>query len=141
MTTVTVIGAEVVVLAAASRARAVSVWPPLITNVVFQLTSYGAARELIRETGNEPVPMHLRNAVSGLMKSMGYGKDYKYAHDAESGVADQVHMPERLKRRKVYVPNPRDRSPSPAKREQSVSPDPHRRSARRVGERGEKEPK
>jgi putative ATPase len=100
------------------------------------LTSYGAARELIRETGNEPVPMHLRNAVTGLMKSMGYGKDYKYAHDAEGGIAaEQVHMPERLKGRKVYKPNPRDKSPSPAKRErvgeQSVSPDPHRRSARR----------
>ena len=74
------------------------------------LTSYGAARELIRETGNEPVPLHLRNAVTGLMKSMGYGKDYKYAHDAEGGVADQVHMPERLKGRRVYKPNPRDKN-------------------------------
>ena len=74
------------------------------------LTSYGAARELIREAGNEPVPMHLRNAVTGLMKSLGYGKDYKYAHDAEGGVADQVHMPERLKGRKVYRPNPRDKN-------------------------------
>src|SRR5207244_2608739 len=58
------------------------------------LTSYGAARELIQETGNEPVPMHLRNAPTGLMKSMGYGRDYKYAHEYEGGVADQVHMPE-----------------------------------------------
>ncbi len=74
------------------------------------LTSYGAARELIRETGNEPVPLHLRNAVTGLMKSMGYGKDYKYAHDAEGGVADQVHLPERLKGRRVYKPNPRDKN-------------------------------
>jgi len=72
------------------------------------LTSYGAARELIQETGNEPVPMHLRNAPTGLMKSMGYGRDYRYAHDYESGVADQVHMPENLKARKVYSPNPRD---------------------------------
>ncbi|HEY3085466.1 MAG TPA: replication-associated recombination protein A, partial [Candidatus Dormibacteraeota bacterium] len=40
------------------------------------LTSYGAARDLIQETGNEPVPMHLRNAPTGLMKSMGYGRDY-----------------------------------------------------------------
>jgi putative ATPase len=75
------------------------------------LTSYGAARELIRETGNEPVPMHLRNAVTGLMKSMGYGKNYQYAHDAEGGVArEQVHMPEKLKGRKVYKPNPRDKN-------------------------------
>jgi len=73
------------------------------------LTTYGAARELIQETGNEPVPMHLRNAPTGLMKSMGYGRDYKYAHDYEGGVADQVHMPEKLKSRKLYTPNPRDR--------------------------------
>ena len=74
------------------------------------LTSYGVARELIQETGNEPVPVHLRNAPTGLMKSMGYGKGYKYAHDSEGGVADQVHMPERLKGRKVYKPNPRDKN-------------------------------
>ena len=75
------------------------------------LTSYGAARGLVQETGNEPVPIHLRNAVTGLMRSMGYGRDYKYAHDFEGGVADQVHMPEKLKGRKVYEPNPRDRAP------------------------------
>jgi putative ATPase len=75
------------------------------------LTSYGAARELIAETGNEPVPIHLRNAPTGLMKSMGYGKGYQYAHDHEGGVADQAHMPDKLKARKVYTPNPRDRKP------------------------------
>ena len=74
------------------------------------LTSYGAARELIEETGNEPVPMHLRNAVTGLMRSMGYGRDYKYAHDYEGGVADQVHLPAKLAKRKVYRPNPRDKN-------------------------------
>src|SRR6058998_974154 len=64
------------------------------------LTSYGAARELIQETGNEPVPMHLRNAPTGLMKSMGYGRGYQNAHDYEGGVASsQVHMPEKLKGR------------------------------------------
>src|SRR5690348_12232086 len=75
------------------------------------LTSYGAARELIQETGNEPVPLHLRNAPTGLMKSMGYGRGYQYAHDYEGGVAtNQQHMPEKLKGRKVYSPNPRDRN-------------------------------
>jgi putative ATPase len=73
------------------------------------LTSYGAARELIEQTGNEAVPLHLRNAPTGLMKSMGYGRGYKYAHDYESGVADQVHMPEKLKGRKVYKPGARDK--------------------------------
>ncbi|HEY3193967.1 MAG TPA: replication-associated recombination protein A [Candidatus Dormibacteraeota bacterium] len=77
------------------------------------LTSYGAARELIEQSGNEPVPMHLRNAPTGLMKSMGYGRGYKYAHDYEGGVADQAHMPEKLKGRKVYNPNPRDRKRAP----------------------------
>jgi putative ATPase len=74
------------------------------------LTSYGAARELIAQTGNEPVPLHLRNAVTGLMRSMGYGRGYQYAHDYEDGVAkSQAHMPEKLKGRKVYKPGPRDR--------------------------------
>jgi putative ATPase len=73
------------------------------------LTSYGAARELIDQTGNEAVPLHLRNAPTGLMKSMGYGKGYKYSHDFEGGVADQVHMPAKLAGRKVYKPNPRDK--------------------------------
>jgi putative ATPase len=78
------------------------------------LTSYGAARELIEQTGNEAVPLHLRNAPTGLMKSMGYGKGYKYAHDFEGGIANQVHMPEKLAGRKVYKPGPRDKhSPSP----------------------------
>ncbi|HZK72700.1 MAG TPA: replication-associated recombination protein A [Clostridia bacterium] len=73
------------------------------------LTSYGAARELIEQTGNEAVPMHLRNAPTGLMKSMGYGKGYKYAHDFEGGIADQVHLPEKLAGRKVYKPGTRDK--------------------------------
>ncbi len=73
------------------------------------LTSYGAARELIEQTGNEAVPMHLRNAPTGLMKSMGYGKGYKYAHDFDGGVADQVYLPEKLAGRKVYKPSARDK--------------------------------
>lgn len=76
------------------------------------LTSYGAARELIEQTGNEAVPLHLRNAPTGLMKQMGYGRGYKYAHDYEGGVADQVHMPDKLKGRKVYKPGARDRKPT-----------------------------
>jgi putative ATPase len=75
------------------------------------LTSYGAARELIEQTGNEAVPLHLRNAPTGLMKSMGYGKGYKYAHDFEGGIANQVHLPEKLAGRKVYKPGPRDKKP------------------------------
>ncbi|TAN33982.1 replication-associated recombination protein A [bacterium] len=75
------------------------------------LTSYGAARQLIEATGNEPVPIHLRNAATGLARSMGYGKGYKYAHDFEGGVADQTHLPEKLVGRRLYQPGPRDPKP------------------------------
>jgi len=43
---------------------------------------------------------------------MGYGKGYKYAHDFAGGVADQVHMPDKLAGRKLYKPGPRDRKPA-----------------------------
>src|SRR5207237_10067098 len=56
------------------------------------LTTYGQAREAIRRTGNLAVPLHLRNAVSGLMRSMGYGKGYHYAHDFEGGKVEQQHL-------------------------------------------------
>jgi putative ATPase len=76
------------------------------------LSSYGAARELVEETGNQAVPLHLRNAPTGLMKSMGYGKGYKYAHDFEGGVAEQVHLPEKLAGRKIYKAGTRDKKPA-----------------------------
>ena len=70
--------------------------------------AYARARDAIRETGNLAVPLHLRNAPTGLMRSMGYGKGYKYAHDYEGGVVDQQHLPDELKDRRFYEPNPRD---------------------------------
>jgi putative ATPase len=51
------------------------------------------------------VPLHLRNAVTGLMRQIGYGKGYKYAHDYEGGIApDQTYLPERLTGKKYYQP-------------------------------------
>ena len=64
--------------------------------------AYEAAAEDARATQSEPVPLHLRNAPTGLMKGLGYGKDYKYAHDYEEGKADMVCLPEKLKDRKYY---------------------------------------
>src|SRR5207244_12169760 len=58
--------------------------------------AYGAARAAIQRTGNLPVPLHLRNAVTGLMRSMGYGRDYRYAHDYEGGTVEQQHLPDDL---------------------------------------------
>ena len=43
--------------------------------------AYSAAMEAVRDTRNDPVPLHLRNAVTGLMRGMGYGRDYRYSHD------------------------------------------------------------
>jgi len=71
--------------------------------------AYGAAREAITRTGNLPVPLHLRNAVTGLMRSMGYGRDYRYAHDFPGGTVEQQHLPDALEGRAFYEPNPRDR--------------------------------
>jgi putative ATPase len=64
--------------------------------------AYEAAAEDARATQSEPVPLHLRNAPTGLMKDLGYGKDYKYAHDYEEGRADMVCLPEKLKDRRYY---------------------------------------
>ena len=71
-------------------------------------SAYGAAKEAIGRTGNLPVPLHLRNAVTGLMRSMGYGRDYRYAHDYEGGTVEQQHLPDELRGRTFYEPNPRD---------------------------------
>ena len=71
--------------------------------------AYGAARDAIQQTGNLPVPLHLRNAVTGLMRSMGYGRGYRYAHDHPGGVVEQQHLPDGLEGRSFYEPSPRDR--------------------------------
>jgi len=65
----------------------------------------GELQRDLDETRADPVPLHLRNAPTPLMKSLGYGKDYKYAHDFEGHVApDETYLPETLKDRRYYVP-------------------------------------
>ena len=58
-------------------------------------------------TRNEPVPLHLRNAPTGLMKGLGYGKGYQYAHDFEDALVEQEHLPESLRGRRYYRPTER----------------------------------
>jgi putative ATPase len=58
----------------------------------------------VRRMPNEPVPLHLRNAVTGMMRQMGYGKDYKYSHDYEGHFVDQEFLPPQLKDRRYYHP-------------------------------------
>ena len=66
------------------------------------LTAYQAAAEDARATQSEPVPLHLRNAPTWLMKNLGYGQDYQYAHDFAEGKTDMVCLPEKLKGRKYF---------------------------------------
>ena len=70
-------------------------------------TAWLAAVEDAREAGALPVPMHLRNAPTRLMKSMGYSEGYKYAHSFEGGQVSQQHLPDELAGRVYYQPTDR----------------------------------
>ena len=70
-------------------------------------TAYKAineAQEKVRQTGNLPIPLHLRNAPTKLMKELGYGEDYKYAHDYENQFIEQEFLPEEIKGTTLYQP-------------------------------------
>ena len=64
-----------------------------------------AAMADAREHGALPVPLHLRNAVTNLMKELGYHKGYKYAHDFKNAKVNQEHLPEKLRGKKYYILN------------------------------------
>jgi putative ATPase len=72
------------------------------SNAVY--TAYGEVQEDLKSTIAEPVPLHLRNAVTGLMRNVGYGKGYQYAHSAEERVTDMTCLPESLQGRVYYHP-------------------------------------
>jgi putative ATPase len=67
-------------------------------------TGYGAVAKDLENTRTEPVPLHLRNAPTGLMKNIGYGKGYEYAHDLEEKVADMECLPASLAGKNYYRP-------------------------------------
>ena len=67
-------------------------------------TAYSAVQQDVEETAAEPVPLHLRNAPTSLMKGLGYGKNYQYAHDTEAKVADMQCLPDSLRDRVYYRP-------------------------------------
>ena len=67
-------------------------------------TAYRDVQQDIEQTPAEPVPLHLRNAPTSLMKGLGYGKDYQYAHDVEGKVADMQCLPKNLRDRTYYHP-------------------------------------
>ena len=67
-------------------------------------TAFGEVQEDVEKTAADPVPLHLRNAPTGLMKAFGYGKGYQYAHDLESKVADMQCLPDNLRDRRYFHP-------------------------------------
>jgi putative ATPase len=100
-------------------------------------TAYGAVQQDVERTVAESVPLHLRNAPTGLMKGLGYGKDYQYAHSVESKVANMQCLPDNLKDRVYYRPSNegverriRERMEDIQKRRQQA--------AQRAADRGEK---
>ena len=71
--------------------------------------AYNEIRTEIEKSGHLPVPMHLRNAPTKMMKEMDYGKGYQYAHDDKDAVVDQQHLPDQIKDKKFYFPAIRGR--------------------------------
>jgi putative ATPase len=77
---------------------------------------FGAAMKAARETPAEPVPLHIRNAPTRLMKDLGYGAGYRYDPDWEGGVAPQTYLPDSLSGSRFYVPGERGIEPDVASR-------------------------
>jgi putative ATPase len=69
--------------------------------------AFGKVHAVIKNTGSLPVPFHIRNAPTQLMQDLGYGKDYKYAHDYRNAIVAQEHLPAELKGQQFYFPTRR----------------------------------
>jgi putative ATPase len=103
------------------------------SNAVY--VAYGAARAFIAEDGSRPVPLHLRNAPTRLMKNLGYGKDYRYAHDEEDAyAAGESYLPEGMARPDWYRPTGRGLEARIAERLAELK---HRDAKARSGGEGE----
>jgi putative ATPase len=88
------------------------------SNAVY--TAFGAVQQDIERTRQEPVPLHLRNAPTRLMKELGYARGYKYAHDEEGKVADMDCLPDSLKGRSYYQPTQEGREKQLAQRMEEI---------------------
>jgi len=93
-------------------------------------TAYGAVQQEIEQTRQEPVPLHLRNAPTKLMKELDYGKSYRYAHDEAGRVADMDCLPDSLKGRSYYKPTQEGREKLLAQRMEEIR---RIRSTKRTG--------
>ena len=83
-------------------------------------TAYGAVQREVEETRQEPVPLHLRNAPTKLMKELDYGKGYRYAHNEEGKVAEMDCLPDSLKGRSYYKPTQEGREKLLAQRMEEI---------------------
>src|SRR5947209_9007679 len=83
-------------------------------------TAYGQVLEDVEKTSAEPVPLHIRNAPTKLMKQAGYGKGYQYAHDLETKVADMECLPDNLRGREYYHPTAEGREKLLAQRLEEI---------------------
>jgi len=88
------------------------------SNAVY--TAWGAIQQDIQRTAAEPVPLHLRNAPTSLLKSLDYGRDYQYAHDVEGKVADMDCLPPSLANRRYYHPTQEGREKLLAQRMEEI---------------------
>jgi len=88
------------------------------SNAVY--TAYGAVKQDIEQTRQEPVPLHLRNAPTRLMKDLGYAKGYRYAHDEDDKVADMDCLPDSLRGRSYYHPTQEGREKQLAARMEEI---------------------
>jgi putative ATPase len=62
------------------------------------------AQEIVKKTGDLPIPLHLRNAPTKLMKALDYGKDYKYAHDYKGNFVLEEFLPDSISNTRIYEP-------------------------------------
>ena len=83
-------------------------------------TAYGAVQAEVEQTRQEPVPLHLRNAPTRLMKELGYGRGYKYAHDEEDKIAAMDCLPDSLRGRSYYQPTQEGREKQLAARMEEI---------------------
>ena len=72
----------------------------------------GTAQQLVKQTGDLPVPIHLRNAPTKLMQELGYGEEYKYSHDYSNNFAEQEFLPEAISKKPIYIPGNNSRENS-----------------------------
>jgi len=100
------------------KASALGVTTAQLENALY--TAYGEVLEDVQKTAAEPVPLHIRNAVTALMKQVGYGKGYQYAHDLDTKVADMDCLPDNLRGRHYYHPTHEGREKQLAQRLEEI---------------------